>query len=48
MATTPWESDLVGRLREHFGEQITEFSTYLGQNFLSLRNRRPSSRFSNS
>jgi NADH-quinone oxidoreductase subunit C len=34
MAATPWESDLAGRLREHFGEQITELSTYLGQSFL--------------
>jgi NADH-quinone oxidoreductase subunit C len=34
MATTPWETDLTRRLREHFGDQLTEFSTYLGQNFL--------------
>jgi len=34
MATTPWESDLTASLKEQFGDGITEFSTYLGQNFL--------------
>jgi NADH-quinone oxidoreductase subunit C len=34
MAATPWESDLTRQLKEHFGEQILEFSTYLGQEFL--------------
>jgi NADH-quinone oxidoreductase subunit C len=34
MATTPWESDLTRELQEHFGGQIHEFSTYLGQEFL--------------
>jgi len=34
MAVTPWESDLTQHLKEQFGDQITEFSTYLGQNFL--------------
>jgi NADH-quinone oxidoreductase subunit C len=34
MATTPWESDLTAGLKEHFGDQITEYSTYLGQSFL--------------
>jgi NADH-quinone oxidoreductase subunit C len=34
MVTTPWESDLAKDLKAQFGEQITEFSTYLGQNFL--------------
>ena len=34
MAVTPWESDLTKQLKERFGDQITEFSTYLGQNFL--------------
>jgi NADH-quinone oxidoreductase subunit C len=34
MATTPWESDLTRMLKEHFGDQISEFSTYLGQDFL--------------
>ena len=33
MATTPWESDLTKLLKDRFGDQITEFSTYLGQNF---------------
>ena len=37
MATTPWESELTARLKEHFGEQILEFSTYLGQEFLVAR-----------
>ncbi len=34
MVTAPWESDVVQSLRERFGANITEFSTYLGQNFL--------------
>src|ERR1041385_4709717 len=34
MATTPWESDLTRNLKEHFGDRILEFSSYLGQNFL--------------
>jgi NADH-quinone oxidoreductase subunit C len=34
MVTTPWESDIVQLLKDHFGDDITEFSTYLGQNFL--------------
>src|SRR5437879_1519230 len=34
MATTPWESDLTAQIKERFGDQILEFSTYLGQNFL--------------
>jgi NADH-quinone oxidoreductase subunit C len=34
MAATPWESDLTKMLKDGFGDQIIEFSTYLGQNFL--------------
>ena len=34
MAVTPWESDLTASLKGQFGERITEYSTYLGQNFL--------------
>jgi NADH-quinone oxidoreductase subunit C len=34
MVTTPWESDITVLLKERFGAAITEFSTYLGQNFL--------------
>jgi len=34
MATTPWESDLTSQLKEHFGEQILECLSYLGQEFL--------------
>ena len=34
MAVTPWESELARNLKEHFGDSITELSTYLGQNFL--------------
>jgi NADH-quinone oxidoreductase subunit C len=34
MVTTPWESDITQFLKERFGGRITEFSTYLGQNFL--------------
>jgi NADH-quinone oxidoreductase subunit C len=34
MAATPWESELSAQLRDRFGDQIVECSTYLGQNFL--------------
>ncbi len=34
MVTTPWESDLTAALKAQFGDAITEFSTYVGQNFL--------------
>jgi NADH-quinone oxidoreductase subunit C len=34
MAVAPWESDLTKQLKERFGDAITEFSSYLGQNFL--------------
>src|ERR1700716_3279993 len=34
MAATPWESNLTKELKEQFGDQISEFSSYLGQNFL--------------
>jgi NADH-quinone oxidoreductase subunit C len=34
MAATPWEGDLARELKERFGGQIGETSTYLGQNFI--------------
>jgi NADH-quinone oxidoreductase subunit C len=34
MAATVWESDLARDLKERFGGQIGETSTYLGQNFI--------------
>jgi len=34
MAATPWDSDLCRDVRERFGDQIRETSTYLGQNFI--------------
>lgn len=34
METAPWESDLTGMLREQFGDKISDFCTYVGQNFL--------------
>jgi len=37
MVTTPWESDITAALKERFGGDITEFSSYLGQNFLVAR-----------
>ena len=37
MAATPWESDLARELKERFGGQIAETSTYLGQNFIVAR-----------
>src|ERR1035438_6835096 len=37
MAATPWDSDLSRELKEQFGEQIAETSTYLGQNFIVVK-----------
>lgn len=37
MAVTPWESDLTRRLAGQFAGEITEFSTYLGQDFLAAQ-----------
>ncbi len=37
MAATPWESDLARELRERFGDQVTEASSYLGQNFVVVK-----------
>lgn len=37
MATAPWESDLTRLLKEQFGDRISEFSSYLGQDFLVAR-----------
>src|SRR5262252_6451468 len=34
MAATPWDSELSKELKEQFGDQISECSTYLGQNFV--------------
>lgn len=34
MAATPWQSELTGMLKEQFGDQISECSTYLGHSFL--------------
>ena len=34
MAATPWESDLTAELKAQFGADVTETSTYLGQNFI--------------
>ncbi len=34
MAATPWEGDLARELKERFGGQIGETSTYLGQNVI--------------
>lgn len=37
MAAVPWESEITATLKERFGEQIRECSTYLGQNFLIVQ-----------
>jgi len=37
METSPWESELTAQLGRVFGEQILEFASYLGQNFLVAR-----------
>lgn len=34
MQTTPWEGELPALLGQQFGDRITAFSSYLGQNFL--------------
>jgi len=34
MAATPWDSDLAKELKQRFGDDIIETSTYLGQNFV--------------
>jgi NADH-quinone oxidoreductase subunit C len=34
MVTTPWEGELPQRVKQHFGDNVTEFATYLGQNFI--------------
>jgi NADH-quinone oxidoreductase subunit C len=34
MSTTPWEGELPTRLGQQFGGEISEFVSYLGQNFL--------------
>ncbi len=34
MAATPWDADLAREVKERFGAQIRETSTYLGQNFV--------------
>ncbi len=33
-ASTPWESDLTAALKQRFGDEILEFTTQLGQDFL--------------
>jgi NADH-quinone oxidoreductase subunit C len=34
MVVSPWEGDIPEMLKQRFGEQISEFATYLGQNFV--------------
>jgi NADH-quinone oxidoreductase subunit C len=34
MAVTPWEDDLSRAIKERFGAQVTECSTYVGQKFV--------------
>ncbi len=36
-ATAPWDSDLTRMLRERFGDQISEFTSQLGQEFLTAK-----------
>lgn len=37
MAATPWDSDLARAVKTHFGDAVTETSTYLGQNFVVVK-----------
>lgn len=34
MAATPWESDLAREIKDRYGNEVTETSTYLGQDFI--------------
>jgi len=34
MAAAPWDGEIPTQLKERFGDQISECSTYLGQNFV--------------
>lgn len=34
MQTSPWESEITAALTDRFGSSISEFSSYVGQNFL--------------
>src|SRR5579883_2692856 len=37
MAATPWDSELVKEVKSRFGADITEASSYLGQNFFVVK-----------
>jgi NADH-quinone oxidoreductase subunit C len=37
MAATPWDSELARELKDHFAGEISETSTYLGQNFIVVK-----------
>ena len=37
MASTPWDSEIPTKLKERFGDQITECAAYLGQNFVLVK-----------
>ena len=37
MAATAWDSDLSREIKERFGENLVEASTYLGQNFIVVK-----------
>ncbi len=37
MAATPWDSELVMEVKSRFGADITEASSYLGQNFFVVK-----------
>src|SRR5882672_10645690 len=37
MASTPWEGELPALLKEHFGGDLAECASYLGQNFVVVK-----------
>jgi len=37
MAVSAWESDLAREVKDRFGENVTETSSYLGQNFIVVK-----------
>ena len=37
MVAAPWDSDLAREIKERFGDRIVATSTYLGQNFITVK-----------
>jgi NADH-quinone oxidoreductase subunit C len=37
MAVTPWEGELPSQIKDRFPDEVTAYSTYLGQNFVAAK-----------